>query len=228
MKSFRVFCWGFASLQPLAAAMTIAEINGNKFISPFSGQAVANVTGLLVAKGPNGIWIRSTAPDNDQTTSEGIYVFSDTAGSNLTVGDIISLDGMVAEYRSNDNHLYLTELTSPRNIQLLSSGNKAVPLIIGKDTISPPTVQYSNLDGGDIYKLPNAVANISGTNPVLDPAKYGLDFWESLSGELVTVRKPRAIKVPNRFGDTWVVGDWAVTGRNKHGGLTMSDKGNDN
>ncbi|GAB1315430.1 hypothetical protein MFIFM68171_05640 [Madurella fahalii] len=224
MKSVPTLCWAFASLQSLAAALTIAEINGNKFISPYSGQAVSNVTGLLVAKGPNGIWIRSTIPDNDETTSEGIYVFSKTVGSNLTVGDTISLDGTVDEYRSEDNYMYLTEITSPKNVQLLSSGNKVVPLVIGEDTISPPTVQYSSLDGGDIYKLPNAVANISGVNPVLNPEKYGLDFWESLNGELVTVRKPRAIKVPNRYGDTWVVGDWTVTGRNKHGGLTMSDK----
>lgn len=225
MKSFPAFCWALSGLQSLAAAVTIAEINGNKFISPLSGQAVTNVTGLLVAKGPNGVWIRSTTPDDDEATSEGIYVFSNSVGSNLAVGDIVSLDGRVAEYRSNANYIYLTEITSPRNVKVLSSGNYVTPLVIGQDTLSPPTVQYSSLDNGDVYNLPNAAANISEVNPVLDPTKFGLDFWESLSGELVTVRKPRAIKVPNRYGDTWVVGDWAVTGRNKHGGLTMSDKG---
>ena len=224
MKSTPVFCWVFASLQSLAAALTIAEINGNKFISPYSGQAVTNVTGLLIAKGPSGIWIRSTTPDDNPATSEAIYVFSKTT-ANLTVGDIISLDGSVAEYRSSASYIYLTEITSPKNVQVLSSGNKVTPLVIGQDTLLPPTVQYTELDGGDIYKVPNAVANISTVNPVLNPAKYGLDFWESLSGELVTVQKPSVIKSANQYGDTWVVGDWAATGRNKHGGLTMSDKG---
>lgn len=217
--------WAFASLQSLAAALTIAEINGNKFLSPYSGKAVTNVTGLLIAKGPSGIWIRSTTPDNDPATSEAVYVFGNTTGTSLTVGDIITLDGKVSEYRSNANYIYLTEITSPKNVQVVSSGNKVTPLVIGKDTRSPPTVQYSGLDGGDIYKVPNAVANISGVNPVLNPTKYGLDFWESLSGELVTVKKPTVIKTPSKYGDTWVVGDWAATGKNKHGGLTMSDKG---
>ncbi|KAL2134069.1 hypothetical protein VTI74DRAFT_1065 [Chaetomium olivicolor] len=224
MKPTPVVCWVFASLQSLAAALTIAEINGNKFLSPYSGQTVTNVTGLVLAKGPNGIWIRSPTPDDDKATSEAVYVFSNSVGANLNVGDIITLDGKVSEYRSNANYIYLTEVTSPKNVRVRSSGNAVTPLVIGKDTLSPPTVQYSNLDNGDIYSLPNAVANISEVNPVLDPTKYGLDFWESLSGELVTVKAPRAIKTPNKYGDTWVIGDWAVTGKNKHGGLTMSDK----
>jgi hypothetical protein len=224
MKPTPVF-WAFASLQSLVAALSIAEINGNTFLSSLSGQTVTNVTGLLIAQGPNGVWIRSTTPDDDEATSEAIYVFGSKVGANLTVGDIISLDGKVTEYRSNANYIYLTEIASPTNVQRVSSGNKVTPLVIGKDTLSPPTVQYSELDGGDIYNLPNGVANISEVNPVLDPTKYGLDFWESLSGELVTVKAPRAIKTPNKYGDTWVVGDWAITGENEHGGVTMSDKG---
>jgi predicted extracellular nuclease len=82
-----------------ASAVTIAEINGNKFISPLSGQNVTGVSGLVLAKGPNGIWIRSTTPDNDKATSEGIYVFSNTVGANLTVGDVVTLDGRVTEFR---------------------------------------------------------------------------------------------------------------------------------
>jgi predicted extracellular nuclease len=52
-----------------------------------------------------------------------------------------------------------------------------------------------------------------------------MDFWESLSGELVTVRNARAISKPNqKFGDTWVVGDWRTTGDNARGGLTVTDR----
>jgi hypothetical protein len=225
MKPSPLFCCVFASLQSLVRSLTIAEINGNKFISSYNGQAITNVTGLLIAKGPNGVWIRSTTPDDDQATSEAIYVFSSSVGANLTVGDIISLDGKVSEYRSNGNYMCLTEITSPKNVKVVSSGNTVTPLVIGQDTLSPPTVQYSSLDNGDIYSLPNGVANVSSANPVLDPTMYGLDFWESLSGELVTVKTPSAIKTPNQYGDTWVIGDWAVTGRNHHGGVTMSDKG---
>ncbi|KAM7208377.1 Endonuclease/exonuclease/phosphatase [Naviculisporaceae sp. PSN 640] len=208
----------------IAGAVTIAEINGNKFMSPYAGQSVTNVTGLVTAKGPNGIWIRSTTPDDDPTTSESIYVFSNTVGANLKVGDVISLDGKVTEYRSQANYIYLTEITSPSSVKVISSGNTVTPLVIGKDTSSPPTSEFSSLDGGDIYSLPNGVANISAVNPVLDPTKYGLDFWESLSGELVTVTNPTVVVRANSYRDTWVVGDWAATGRNKNDGITMSDK----
>ncbi|KAK4222037.1 Endonuclease/exonuclease/phosphatase [Podospora fimiseda] len=215
--------WAFASLQSLASALTVAEINGNKFISPYSGQTVTNVTGLLIARGPNGVWIRSTTPDDDRATSEAIYVFG-TVTSTAVVGAIISLDGKVTEYRSANTYLYLTEITSPKNVKVLSSGNEVIPLVLGEGELQPPTVQYTALDGGDIYAVPNGVNNISAVNPVLEPTKYGLDFWESLSGELVTIKKPTVTKQPNSYGDTWVVGDWKATGRNSQGGLTMSDK----
>ncbi|KAK1772142.1 putative endonuclease [Phialemonium atrogriseum] len=212
-----------ASLRIAVAAVTIAEINGNKFLSPLAGQTLANITGLVTAKGPDGVWIRSTTPDDDARTSESIYVYSSTVGTNLKVGDIISLGAKVDEYRSADTYLYLTELSSPKDVKVLSSGNEVTPLIIGEDTLPPPTVQYTSLDGGDIYAVPNAVVNISAVNPVLDPANYGLDFWESLVGELVTIRNPRVIGRPSSYRDTWVVGDWPVTGKSSHGSLTMSD-----
>jgi hypothetical protein len=213
------------SLTALASALTISEINGNKYLSPYNGQTVSNVSGIITAKGPDGLWIRSTYPDKDDSTSESIYVFGRTFGANLTVGDSIVIGGKVQEFRSNKDYVYLTEISSPRLVQKVSSGNKVTPLVIGKDTLKPPTEQFSSLDMGDVFAVPNNQSLISVANPILDPKKYGMDFWESLSGELVTVRKPTAIAKPNNFGDTWVVGDWKVTGENQRGGLTMTDKG---
>ncbi|KAF2262122.1 DNase I-like protein [Lojkania enalia] len=207
-----------------AAALTISEINGNKFLSPYAGQSVSNVSGVVTAKGPDGLWLRSPMPDRDDRTSQSIYVFGRTFGTNLSVGDSIVVGGRVAEYRSNKDYIFLTELGSPVLEEKVSSGNAVKPLVIGKDTRNPPTEQFSALDGGDVFAVPNNVSLVSVANPVLDPKKYGLDFWESLCGELVTVRKPTAVAKPNNFGDTWVIGDWKVTGRNKRGGLTMTDR----
>lgn len=217
---------GLAASVAVSSALTIAEINGNKFLSPYNGQTVSNVTGVVTAKGPDGIWIRSTTPDRDARTSESLYVFGAKFAStnNLTVGDAISVGGKVTEYRSSKDYVYLTELSNPVLEEKLSSGNKVKPLVIGKDTTDPPTEQFSSLDGGFVFAVPNNVSLVSVANPVLDPKNYGMDFWESLSGELVTVRKPTAVNKPNNFGDTWVVGNWKVTGRNKRGGLTQVDK----
>ncbi len=82
-----------------AAAVSIAEINGNHYNSPLEGTNVQNVTGLVTAAGENGIYIRSLEPDSDPATSESLYVFSRTIGSQTKVGDIVSMDGHIEQYR---------------------------------------------------------------------------------------------------------------------------------
>ncbi|EMD86011.1 hypothetical protein COCC4DRAFT_83474 [Bipolaris maydis ATCC 48331] len=207
-----------------STALTIAEINGVKFISPYRDQTVSNVSGIITAKGPDGLWLRSTTPDRDERTSESIYVFGRTFGSNLTVGDTIVVGGKVTEFRSNKDYIPMTQLSTPVLQNKLSSGANVQALVIGKDTLSPPDKQYSSLDGGDVFAVPNNVSQISVANPELQPKKFGLDFWESLMGELVTVKNPTALTKPNQFGDTWVAGDWKVSGRNSRGGLTITDR----
>ncbi|KAJ4336648.1 hypothetical protein N0V87_005210 [Didymella glomerata] len=216
--------FALAASLAVSSATTIAEINGSKFLSPLKDQTVSNVTGVITAKGPDGLWIRSATPDRDERTSESVYIFGRTFGANLTVGDAITLGGKVTEYRSNKDYIYLTQISSPVLGKVVSKSNKVTPLVIGKDTGNPPTEQYSSLDGGDVFAVPNNKSQISVANPTLEPKKYGLDFWESLTGELVTVKKARALTKPNQYGDTWVAGSWKVTGTNDRDGLTTTDK----
>ncbi|KAL2812173.1 Endonuclease/exonuclease/phosphatase [Aspergillus granulosus] len=210
-------------LPSAVAAVTIAEINGNAYISPLKGESVSGVEGLVTAIGEDGFFIRSTSPDSDDATSESIYVYGSSSVSKVAVGDIITLSGKVTEYRSQAAYLYLTEITSPSSIVVKSSGNEVTPVVIGKDR-SPPTEVYSGLDTGDIYALPNNASRISEENPVLKPEVNGLDFWESLSGELVSLTDLTIITKPNQYGDVFVRGNWAVSGLNEHGGLTMTAK----
>lgn len=207
----------------VATAVTIAEINGNKFLSPYNGQNVTDVKGLVTAIGTNGIFLRSTEPDEDPATSEGLFVFSTPIRGQVKVGDIITLNGRVTEYRSNALYPYLTQIGTPTNVVVVSSGNEVVPLVLGEDTLSPPTEEFSALDNGDIFGVPNDVSRTSAVNAELDPTKYGIDFWESLVGELVTLKDVIQVSRPNQYGDAWVRGNWAATGVNSHGGLTMLD-----
>jgi len=210
----------------LADGLTISQINGYKFLSDYSGQAVAGIKGLVTAKGPAGFFLRSTTLDLDPRSSNSIYVFSSGALKNVSVGDIITLDANVTEYRSSVDYLYLTELVSPKNIKVLSTGNAVKPIVIGESLLKwPPTEQFSSLDSLDVFSLPNNKSRISAENPWLWPLLFGLDFWESFSGELVTVKRPTALSKPSSFGDTWVVGSWRATGQNKRGGLTSVDRG---
>ncbi|KAF7547702.1 hypothetical protein G7Z17_g7539 [Cylindrodendrum hubeiense] len=217
-----------ASLLSAAAACvsaeTIAQINGNQYLSPYNGKNVTDVTGLVTAISSSGFWLRSTTPDKKITTSEGLYVYGSKATSQVAVGDVVTLDGLVKEYRSSTDYLYLTELTLPINIVVKSSNVSFEPLVIGVDTPTPPGKAYSKLDGGDIFAVPNEAYRIAVENPTLQPKTYGLDFWESLVGEIVTIKDAYAVSRPNTYGDVWVRGNWKVSGLNGHGGLTMLDR----
>lgn len=227
MKPSTVLSWFATALCSGASALSIGEINGDRFLSKYNGQVVSNVTGIVTAKGPNGIWIRSVKKSQDSRVSDSIYVYASSLAQNTSIstGDVLVLGGTVSEYRSNKDYLYLAEITSPKIAAILEHGHEVAPLVIGKDTISPPTVQYTSLDDGDIFAVPNNRSLLSVVNPILEPQVYGLDFWESLSGQLVTVKSPRAIGKPNMYGDTWVVGEWAATGENGRGGLTVTPTG---
>ncbi|KAK8134216.1 hypothetical protein PG984_006228 [Apiospora sp. TS-2023a] len=224
MKRSSLLSWLTTSFVAGVSAHTIGEINGGRFLSPYNGQDVSNVTGIVTAKGPDGLWVRSVRKGCDNRVSDAIYIYGSALAKNASIstGDVLVLSGKVSEYRSNKDYLYLTQITSPKVAAILEHGKQVAPKVIGKDTLSPPTVQYTSLDEGDVFAVPNNKSLVSVANPVLEPEQYGLDFWESLSGQLVTVKSPRAIGRPNKYGDTWVVGDWATSGENGRGGLTTT------
>lgn len=91
---------------------------------------------------------------------------------------------------------------------------------MGRDR-SPPTEQLSALDNKDFLSVPNNQSLVSTSNSTLIPDLYGLDFWESLEGQLVLVPSPIVTDFNNHFGDFWVYGSWNVTGKNERGGITM-------
>ncbi|KAI1100283.1 DNase I-like protein [Jackrogersella minutella] len=218
--------WATAALLAVTSvsAESIAEINGDRFLSPLNGLNVTNVTGVVTAKGPDGIWLRSVEPGSNQRVSDGLYVYGSALAQNtsISVGDVVVLGGKINDYRSNKNYLYMTELESPEVAAILEQGKKVDPIILGKGGLSPPTKEYSGLDKGGVFAVPNNQSLISVENPILEPELYGLDFWESLMGELVTIANPHAVGRPNQFGDTWVVGEWSTAGENGRTGLTVS------
>ncbi|KAG5341630.1 hypothetical protein C0989_008609 [Termitomyces sp. Mn162] len=210
----------------VALSTTIAEIQGNRFKSPLNGQTVTNVTGVVTAKWSKGFFLAGESSD-DLRVSSGLSIFT-TSTTNLNkvkVGDFVSLGGTVEEFRSSSdpNNLFTTEIDSPTSITVISSNNSISPVILGIDR-SPPTQQLTGLDSGpDGYlSVPNNVTLVEADDAVLQPDLYGLDFWESLEGQLVTIPNPVAIGFPNSFGEFWVHGAWNVTGKNSRGGLSIT------
>lgn len=130
----------------------------------------------------------------------------------------------MTEYRaaSSPNDLFLTEIDSLGNLVVHSHGHEVVPLVLGSDR-TPPLWQLSSADVGPDgwLSVPGNTSQLESINPTLQPDKYGLDFWQSLEGQLVTVPSPVTLNFADRFGSIWVHGDWPVTGKNSRGGLTI-------
>jgi hypothetical protein len=105
--------------------------------------------GTVTAKGTSGFWI--TGPkSSDDRESNGVNVFtsSKTILAQVVIGDLIILNGIVNEFRSDATVLSVTEIGSPTNITVLSSNNTVSPVILGVDR-TPPTQDYSSLDTGN-------------------------------------------------------------------------------
>lgn len=189
----------------------------------------ADVRYVGAPQGPSGIWIAGE-PSTDARASHGLYVFGSSLVNRTAVGDLISLSGRVSDYRATTaarlNDLVLTELASPTNLTVLSSGNPVVPRVL-TGSLVPPTQAFTALDnaaGPDGWlSVPNNQSLITRTNATLEPTKYGLDFWASLEGQLVTLKSPVALNFENQYGEFWVYSsEWPVIGKNARGGITIT------
>ncbi|BAY63876.1 CHU large protein [Calothrix brevissima NIES-22] len=203
-----------------APSARIHDIQGAAHRSPLVGQDVTNVPGIVTAVANNGFYLQDPNPDNDDRTSEGIFVFTSSAPT-VAVGDYIQVSGKVAEFRpgSNANNLTTTEIINP-TINKLSSGN-ALPAatILGNGGRTIPTTV-----------IENDATNVETTG-TFDPASDGIDFYESLEGMRVQINNPIATSPTANFGtsanpsqEIWVLADNGAnaTGRTARGGSLIS------
>ncbi|KLO07622.1 DNase I-like protein [Schizopora paradoxa] len=210
----------------LASAVTITDIQGPAFRSPFEGKTVTDVVGIVTAKSTSGFWIQGDAVSDDRV-SNGLNVFttSTTILDKVAIGDSVTVSGKINEFRTTGSgDLFGTEIepSSSSDVVVGKKGNTVTPLVLGVDR-SPPTQSLSALDVGPdgFLSVPNNQSLVESVNATLQPTEFGLDFWESLEGQLVTVKSPTVTDFENDFGEFWVYGDWPVTGQNSRGGLTM-------
>ncbi|MFF8988721.1 endonuclease/exonuclease/phosphatase family protein [Streptomyces sp. NPDC014983] len=182
-----------------ADAVRIHDIQGTTRLSPYAGQKVTDVPGIVTATrgygSSKGFWMQDATPDDDPATSEGIFVFTSSAPK-VTVGDSVTVTGTVSEYvpgGAASGGQSVTEITKP-TIATVSTGN-AVPAPVVIDARSVPdqyTPQGDTADGGSINNLP------------LRPDTYALDYYESLEGMNVQVEDTRVVTATNRYAELWV------------------------
>jgi predicted extracellular nuclease len=190
--------------EPIAEAKKIYEIQGEGHTSPFVAQLVIT-TGIVTAVGSNGFYLQDPTGDNNNATSDGIFVFTGSAPG-VNVGDELEVEGTVSEFipgGASTGNLSSTQISGNPTLTTLSTGN-ALPaaVILGNGGRKPPTQVIDN----DNFA-------------VFDPAEDGIDFYESLEGMRVTVQDAVAVSPKNQFGEIFTLADNGV------GATGLSDRG---
>ncbi|MGP4018402.1 endonuclease/exonuclease/phosphatase family protein [Saccharopolyspora sp. 5N708] len=189
------------SIAPIAAAqqqVRIHDIQGSTRVSPLVGQRVAGVPGVVTGVrgfGPaRGFWFQDPRPDADPRTSEGLFVFTGEQTPAVAVGDVVSVDGLVAEYYpaaegetpETTPNQSLTEL-SEASWQVTGQGG--VPAeVVGPETVP---VEYAPQDGA-IDKRE------------LEPQRYALDYYESREGMSLRVDDVRVVGPTDAYRALWI------------------------
>ncbi|MGW2639584.1 endonuclease/exonuclease/phosphatase family protein [Streptomyces sp. NPDC001348] len=182
-----------------ADSVRIHDIQGTTRISPYAGQKVTDVPGIVTATrgygSSRGFWIQDPNPDADPATSEGVFVFTGSSPK-VAVGDSVTVTGTVSEYvpgGASSGNQSVTEIGKP-TVTVLSSGN-SVPAATVIDAKSVPA-RYA--PAGDTA----ASGSVNGL--ALEPAKYALDYYESLEGMNVEVADARVVTATDPYSELWV------------------------
>ncbi len=176
------YVWTFTTVaDPCGGSATlIHEIQGSGASSPVAGQSktiMGYVVGdFQVAAQLNGFFVQEEPADWDANaaTSEGIFVYQGaTTVTDLNVGDKVRLTGTISEYADRtQGGGTITELTSPTNLIVCSTGNTVTPV----DITLPETVD------GDLEHYEGMLVRITSTTTVAQTYYLGRYGQMSLSG----------------------------------------------
>ncbi|MFD9322703.1 endonuclease/exonuclease/phosphatase family protein [Streptomyces sp. NPDC060053] len=182
-----------------AETVAIHDIQGTTRLSPYAGQAVTGVAGIVTGVrtygSSRGFWIQDPNPDADPATSEGVFVFTSSVPK-VAVGDSVTVTGTVSEFvpgGASTGNQTITEITKP-TVTVVSSGN-AVP---AATVVNAKSVPAAYTPAGD------AAASNTVNGLTLRPATYALDYYESLEGMNVQVSDARVVTATDPYTELWV------------------------
>ncbi|MGT2828201.1 DUF6359 domain-containing protein [Streptococcus hillyeri] len=189
-----------------AVEARVSDIQGEGHVSPLVGKAVTvkDVVVTYVEK-DNKFYVQDLVSDDNVKTSDAIAVF--LPKHKVKVGDKLEITGEVEEYLGDgysdksETDLTVTQIKAKKATVV---GTAEVPksVVLGVDRVAPTKV----IDD-DAFKD-------------FDPENDALDFWESLEGQLVTVKGARVLG-PQRYGEIYVVPGNDTTKKNNSGGITL-------
>ncbi len=164
---------------------TVPEIQGEGMISPLVGRCVIGVRGVVTAVGRGRdsavAWLQDAAGDDRDETSDGLRLRL-PADVELAVGDLVELDGRVAE-PGRGVELPVTEL-AVSSVRVLRSG----------EPLPAPVVL-----GGGGRPLPGALGELADDPFAAASGAHG--FFESLEGMRVRVDGAVVVGPTSRYGE---------------------------
>jgi predicted extracellular nuclease len=188
------------SLPTLEGETPINVIQGFTHRSPLEGETIERISGVVTAVEGEGFYLQSLLPDNDERTSEAIYVDLQ-AYVKVVRGDLVQVvDGRVREWNPaglGENSLTITTLVA-KNVTVLGQ-NQALPspVVIGQGGRTIPNQVIENDVNGYMGQ----------SKQPIDPQEDGMDFFESLESMLVQINNARAVSTRNRYNEVSVVAD---------------------
>jgi uncharacterized protein len=234
MRNFFVRMGTLALALPMASQAgavptSIPEIQGAAHFSPYAGQAVEGIEGIVTAVistgGGRGFYMQDPRPggDGNLATADAIFVFTGAITPAVAIGDHVRVGGTVTEFRSGCtacrptdrafNNLTLTEIVAPATTRLSSGNPLPPPVVIGAGGRIAPSLIAPDLGG-----------SVESTAYPFDAAANAIDFYESLEGMRVTVQNPIAVGPRNNGGEIALVADFGAGAPllNARGGVTVS------
>ncbi|MGY4975679.1 endonuclease/exonuclease/phosphatase family protein [Streptomyces sp. 900105755] len=182
-----------------ADGLRIHDVQGTTRVSPYAGQKVTDVPGIVTATrtygSSRGFWLQDPTPDSNPATSEGVFVFTSSTPK-VAVGDAVTVTGTVSEYvpgGATTGNQSLTEITKPTVITVSTGNAVPAPVVIDKKSVpSAYTPTGDTAAGGSINGL------------TLQPKKYALDYYESLEGMNVQVEDAHVVTATDPYAELWV------------------------
>ncbi|MES9522854.1 endonuclease/exonuclease/phosphatase family protein [Streptomyces capoamus] len=182
-----------------ADSVRVHDIQGTTRTSPFAGQKVADVPGVVTATrtygSSKGFWLQDPTPDDNPATSEGVFVFTGSAPK-VAAGDAVTVTGTVSEFvpgGASSGNQSVTEITKPA-VTTVSAGNPVpAPVVVDEDAVPDAYAPQGDAAAAD---------SINGLT--LDPSAYALDYNESLEGMNVEVADARVVTATDPYSELWV------------------------
>ena len=172
-----------------AADVPISAIQGRGHLSPFLGKVVS-AHGIVTAVSGGEIYLQDPSGDGDPATSDAITLRTRTTG--LARGDEVRVTGLVIEVVPGGDktaNLSTTTIEASAVEVLHRAGPLPRPLVLGRDGRLPPAGDVLSPDELPVNLRVREQAERNRFNPESD----AIDFFESLEGMLMTVRRPLAV-----------------------------------